>query len=299
MQVGFALPQFSQQAFEVARTAEFAREVERAGGASLWVGDRHLAAVNPQALPRGSSALSSVLHSAADPISLLSVAASATERVLVGSHVLVAPLYPPVALARSLTTIDLISGGRLVAGFGTGWSPDEYEAAGVEFATRGARMDEVLEALQAIWNNDPAEYRGKHLSVPLHHAALKPVRRPHPPIYLAGRTRRALRRLAEYADGWLPMSTVPNGVDLEGLIHQRGVIDLLAQQLGRDPSGIETVLRVGIEPGTSSQRVAQAITAVHERTAIGHFVVDAMYSDEHLDQALLRATDILELLTGA
>ncbi|MEU7364004.1 LLM class flavin-dependent oxidoreductase, partial [Streptomyces olivaceoviridis] len=130
MRIGFALPQFHRQAFEVARVAEFAREVERAGAASLWVGDRNLAAVQPSIGYGGQgTTIPPELNPAADPFVLLAVAAAATEHVLLGSHVLIAPLYPPVQLARALTTIDLISGGRLLAGFGIGWSPEEYEAA--------------------------------------------------------------------------------------------------------------------------------------------------------------------------
>ncbi|MFD7203220.1 LLM class flavin-dependent oxidoreductase [Streptomyces sp. NPDC059893] len=68
-----------------------------------------------------------------------------------GTHVLIAPLYPPVQSARSMTTIELVSGGRLRPGFGIGWSPEEYQAAGLDFGRRGARMDELLDALKAPW----------------------------------------------------------------------------------------------------------------------------------------------------
>lgn len=171
MKIGFALPQFHKQALGIARTAEFAREAENAGAASLWVGDRNLAAVNPKVGYGGQGdSIPAELNTAADPFVLLAIAASATERVLLGTHVLIAPLYPPVQLARSLTSIDVISDGRLLPGFGIGWSPEEYEAAGSDFTRRGARMNELLDALDAIWTTDPAQYSGELISVPLHHS---------------------------------------------------------------------------------------------------------------------------------
>ncbi|MEW2522686.1 TIGR03619 family F420-dependent LLM class oxidoreductase [Actinacidiphila alni] len=294
MKVGFALPQFNKQAFEVARTVEFAREIEAAGGASLWVGDRNLAAVHPRIGYGGrGNTIPPELNPAADPFVLLGVAASATERVLLGSHVLVAPLYTPVQLARSLTTVDLISGGRLLAGFGVGWSPEEYEAAGLDFAARGARMDELLDALDAIWTQDPAEYRGEQLTVPLHHAPLKPARRPRPPVYLGAHSGRALRRIGERADGWLPLCVVPSFVDVDGVIAQRNAVAEAARKAGRDPEAIDSVLRVNIDAGTSTDEVSAVIRTMGERVGIEHVMVDTMYSDESVDQALDRAGRIL------
>nr|WP_223188061.1 TIGR03619 family F420-dependent LLM class oxidoreductase [Streptomyces sp. CBMA29] len=289
------MPQFNKQAFEVARTAEFARGIESAGGASLWVGDRNLAAVTPKVGYGGrGTTIPPELNPAADPFVLLGVAASATERVLLGSHVLVAPLYPPVQLARSLTTVDLISGGRLLAGFGVGWSPEEYEAAGLDFSTRGARMDELLDALEAIWTKDPAEYSGQHVTVPPHHAPLKPARRPRPPVYLGAHTGRALGRVAERADGWLPLCVVPSFVDFDGINQQRAQVDEWARKAGRDPQDIDAVLRVNIDAGTSTEQVVTAIKTAGERSGIGHVMVDTMYSDVGVDQSLERALAILD-----
>lgn len=296
MKIGFALPQFHQQARGIARTAEFAREVESAGAASLWVGDRNLAAVEPSIGYGGQgTTIPEELNPAADPFVLLGVAAAATERVLLGSHVLIAPLYPPVQLARALTSIDLISGGRLLPGFGIGWSPEEYEAAGLDFTRRGARMAEVLDALEAIWTTDPAAYRGEQISVPPHHSPLKPARRPRPPFYLGAMSERALRRVAERGDGWLPLCTVPGYLDIDGLVAQRALIDRLAAEAGRDPSAIDAVLRVNIDPDTSSRQVADALKAVHERTGIDHFMIDSMYAVHSVDGAIAFAAELIEL----
>ncbi|WP_079173267.1 LLM class flavin-dependent oxidoreductase [Streptomyces monashensis] len=165
-----------------ARAVLDADRLKEAGAASLWVGDRNLAAVHPVIGYGGQgTAVPEELNAAADPFVLLGVAAGATRRVLLGGQVLVAPLCPPLQPARSLTTIDLVSGGRLVPGFGVGWSPEEYQAAGLDFTHRGARMDELLDALEALWTTDPAHYEGARLSVPPHHSPFKPDRRPRPP----------------------------------------------------------------------------------------------------------------------
>ncbi|MGW2463770.1 TIGR03619 family F420-dependent LLM class oxidoreductase [Streptomyces sp. NPDC001761] len=297
MRIGFALPQFHRQAFEVARVADFAREVERAGAASLWVGDRNLAAVRPSVGYGGQgTTIPPELNPAADPFVLLGVAAAATERVLLGSHVLIAPLYPPVQLARALTTIDLISGGRLLAGFGIGWSPEEYEAAGRDFRRRGALLDELLDALEAVWTDDPAEYSGALLSVPRHHAPLKPARPPRPPVYLGALSERALRRVARRADGWLPLCVVPEYVDTDGLAAQQAQLDTWARAAGRDPEDIDTVLRVNVSAGTGVRAVADAIRSVHDRTGVEHVMVDTMYEVETVEESLTYARELLELL---
>lgn len=296
MKIGFGLPQFHQQAQQIDRTAEFAREVEKAGAASLWVGDRNLAAVHPKVGYGGrGNTIPAELNPAADPFVLLGVAASATERVLLGSHVLIAPLYPPVQLARSLTSIDLISAGRLLPGFGIGWSPEEYEAAGGDFTKRGARMDELLDALDAIWTTDPAAYQGELISVPAHHSPLKPARRPRPPFYLGALSERALRRVALRGDGWLPLCVVPSYLDIDGLAAQRAVIDRLAAEAGRDPSAIDTVLRVNLDPDTTPQQVADAVRSVHERTGIDHFMIDSMYAVHSVDAVLSLAAELIAL----
>ncbi|MFC0602587.1 TIGR03619 family F420-dependent LLM class oxidoreductase [Streptomyces palmae] len=297
MRIGFALPQFHRQAYGIAQTARFASAIEEAGGASLWVGDRNLAAVRPVVGYGGrGSTIPEELNPAADPFVLLGVAAAATSRVLLGSHVLVAPLYPPVQLARSLTTIDLISGGRLLPGFGVGWSPEEYQAAGLDFTRRGARMEEVLDALDTIWTTDPARYEGDHVSVPEHHAPLKPARQPRPPFYLGALSERALRRVARRGDGWLPVIVVPSHVHVDRLVAQRSLLDELARQGGRDPQAIDTVLRVNIDAGTSTEKVADTVKEVHERTGIDHFMIDSMYDVDTVEGSLEHARQVLELV---
>jgi len=297
VKIGFTLPHLHTLAHHVARAAEFASKAEKAGAASLWVGDRNLAAVNPKIGAGGfSDTIPVEYRTAADPLVLLGVAASATERVQLGTHVLIAPVYPPVQLARALTTIDLISGGRLIPGFGVGWSPEEFEAANLDFTKRGARMDELLNALDVIWTSDPAEYHGKHIEVPLHHSPLMPARRPRPPVYLGGWAEAALRRIGERGDGWLPVAMPPVSGDADGLLAQRAVIDRSATEAGRDPADIDTILRINIVPGVPLGQIVDAVKSLAERTGIDHVMFDSMMVAEDVDTSLEMATEVLALV---
>jgi probable F420-dependent oxidoreductase len=286
-------------AHQVAQTAEFARKAEKAGAASLWVGDRHFVAVNPTIGVGGvgDTTVPVEYRTAADPFVVLGVAAAATEQVWLGTHVLIAPIYAPVELARALTTIDLMSGGRLIPGFGVGWSPDEFKSANREFTKRGARTTEMLDALELLWTQDPVEYHGRHIEVPLQHAPLKPVQKPRPPFYLGAPSgaRAALKRIGERADGWLPACIVPAFVDADVVLAQRALIDGFATEVGRDPSQIDTVMRVNIVEGTPLTQVADAIKSLAERTGIEHFMVESM-SLPHVDASLELVTEMLSLI---
>lgn len=299
MKIGFALPYLHNVAHQVDRTAEFARAAENAGAASLWAGDRHFAAVDPTigVGGPGDTTIPVEYRTAADPFVVLGVAAAATERVQVGTNVLIAPIYAPAQLARSLTTIDRISGGRLIPGFGVGWSPEEFQAANIDFTKRGARTDEMLDALELLWTRDPVEYHGRHLELPLQYAPLKPVRKPRPPFYLGAPTgaRAALRRIGERADGWLPACIVPVFVDAGTVLAQRSLIDGFAHAAGRDPALLDTVMRVNVVEGTPLPRVADAIKSLAGQTGIEHFMVESM-SLPHIDASLELVTELLTLI---
>ena len=174
MQIGFTLPQMGSLAHYPREVARFARQAEQLGADSLWVGDRLLAPVNPTVGYGGGATIPRAFRALLDPFVLLSIAAVSTERVQIGTNVLNAPWYPPAVLARSLPSIDLVRDGRLVAGLGVGWSPEEYLAVGIPMAQRGVRLDECLDALEAYWSDNPAEYHGT--PTPRRSAPLRPSR---------------------------------------------------------------------------------------------------------------------------
>jgi probable F420-dependent oxidoreductase len=236
------------------------------------VGDRLLAAVNPTVGYVGKDTIPEQFRTNLDPFIALTVAATATTTARLGSSVLVAPWYPPVQLARQLTSIDVISGGRLLPGFGIGWSPEEYQAAGAPFRRRGAQLDELLDALDALWTTNPVRHDGERFSVGESWVNLKPVQRPRPPIYLGAFTPAGLERIGKRADGWMAGVNVPDGVSLDMLAWQRQTIDDAARASGRDPSAIHTYVRVNVAEGTAVDKVAAAVALLADNGYLDAFV---------------------------
>ncbi|GAA2785945.1 TIGR03619 family F420-dependent LLM class oxidoreductase [Saccharopolyspora taberi] len=295
MRIGFSLPQLGALAHQADGIAGFAREAEGLGAASLWVGDRLLAPVSPEVgYPPGADTIPDEFHRILDPFALLSAAAAATEKVLLGSNVLNAPWYPPALLARSLTTIDVMSRGRLLAGFGVGWSPEEFRAAGIPLRERGVRLDEGLEALKRLWTDDVAEFDGEHWSVPPTHARLKPIQRPHPPVYLGGFAPAALRRIARSADGWLPILPVPGDVDPAAAVAApMRQIRQMAEEAGRDPGGLGLILRVYPDHTATLDQIVTTIRRARDEAGVEHALVDLMFLGTDFDHVLEMAGYIL------
>ncbi|MFE7141989.1 TIGR03619 family F420-dependent LLM class oxidoreductase [Streptomyces sp. NPDC057644] len=297
MRIGFSLPQFGAMARQAEQVPRFARQAEALGADSLWIGDRLLAPVRPTVGYAGTDAIPPEFDSRLDPFALMTMAATVTERPLIGSNVLNAPWYPPALLERSLTTIDLLSKGRLLVGLGVGWSPEEFQAVGVPMDQRGVRLDECLDAMESLWTADPAdpaEYQGRYWTVPATRAALRPARRPRPPVYLGGWAPAALRRVARRADGWLP-ATVPGAgaFDAAAVNGPLARIRGLAEEYGRDPGAIDTVLRINPTATASLDDIVTTIAQAGKETDVDHVFVDLMYLAGDVDHALELAEKVL------
>jgi probable F420-dependent oxidoreductase len=297
VRIGFTLPQMGALAHHPREVARFARQAEQLGADSLWVGDRLLAPVSPTVGYGADGTIPRSFHALLDPFVLLSIAAVSTERVQIGANVLNAPWYPPAVLARSLTSIDLVSGGRLVPGLGVGWSPEEYLAAGIPMAQRGARLDECLDALEAYWSDNPVEYQGRHWTIPATYVDLKPVQHPRPPIYLGGYSPAAMRRAARRADGWLPVVRPDSGTWEFSPTAVNGPVDHLrnlAADQGRDPSELDLILRVYPTAEGTVDRVVDAIAQSERHTPVRHAFVDLMEIAKDVDHALEIISQVLE-----
>lgn len=281
--LGFAVPQFGASAR--ADLVRYAVTAEGLGADSLWVGDRLLTPVHPSVGYAGRDTIPEQFRAGLDPFIALAVLAGVTNRVRLGSSVFVAPWYPPVQLGRQLTAIDVVSGGRLLPGFGIGWSPEEFAAAGAPFFRRGAQLDELLDALEQLWTANPVAHLGERWSIPLSWVDLKPVQQPRPPIYLGGFTPASLKRIGTRADGWLPAVQVPGAVVPEMLTAQRRTIDEAARAAGRDPSVIHTYVRINVAEGAPIEAVAETVRTLADAGYPDVFV-DLMYvavdTDEHL-----------------
>ncbi|MFF0012488.1 LLM class F420-dependent oxidoreductase [Streptomyces sp. NPDC005374] len=206
IRLGLSLPQARQ--YDLGRDVpDVARTAERIGYQSLWVYER---ALFPDSPTQGLGGMEGVpwpdqYRGVPEPLVTLTLAAAVTERAELGTSVLVAPLHGPFQLARSLATLDAASGGRVVAGLGTGWSHDEYAAAGVApFAERGRVLDEIIDVCRAVWGPDPVRYEGRYTTIAPATVGPKPAR--PIPVLLPAYSRRAMVRLVDRADGWMPIA---------------------------------------------------------------------------------------------
>ncbi|MEV6332953.1 TIGR03619 family F420-dependent LLM class oxidoreductase [Streptomyces sp. NPDC051909] len=204
LKLGVSLPQMKK--FDLGRDiVRVARAAEETGYESLWVFERTLF---PTPMTQGLYNVPGLewpdgYRSVADPLVTLAMAAAVTERARLGTSVLVAPYHVPLQLARWFATLDVATGGRAVAGLGTGWSLDEYAAGSVApFEKRGHVLDEVLDVFAAVHGPDPVSYEGTLSRIAPSEVGPKPAR--PVPVYLAASNGKAMRRLVDRAQGWMP-----------------------------------------------------------------------------------------------
>jgi len=242
MRLGFGLPQVGPAAGPDA-LVRVARRAEELGYDDVWTFDRLLWPLAPRT-PYPASAdgkLPELSKTVLDPLEALTFVAAHTQRVGLATSVLNLPFYNPVLLARRLTTLDVLSRGRLQVGFGNGWSADEFEAAGAPMKVNGKRTDEALRLIKTIWTTDPVEFAGEHYRVPRSVIYPKPVQQPHPPIYLAAFSQTTMRRVAQEANGWLPA-----GLPIGRMQEMFASIKDMARAADRDPSTLQLIVRANV-----------------------------------------------------
>ena len=205
MKIGCTLPQCGALASRE-NLIRVAQRAEELGYDSVWVLERLLWVVNPRDpyLPSPDGSWPASFQNVFDPIETLTFVAAHTRNVRLGTSALVLPYHQPVQLARRLATLDVLSDGRLEICGGVGWARDEFEAVGVPFERRGARADEVLEAMIAVWTRDPVSFEGQFYRIPESKIGPKPAQQPRPPLYLAGFGQYTFDRIVKFADGWNP-----------------------------------------------------------------------------------------------
>ncbi len=242
MRVGFGLPQVGDIATP-SFIAKVAQQAEVLGYDSVGVFERLLRPVSPRnSYPANTTGrMPEQMRRILEPLSILAFVASRTSRITLGTSVLVAPLHNPVVLAKQLTSIDVLSQGRLVVGLGLGWSDDEYEAVGADSRARGARFEEFLTVLKRVWTDDEPTFVGEHFRLAASVIGPQPVSKPHPPVYLGAFDERALRRIGRHADGWNAA-----GVPAAYLKPMMDVVRTEAEAAGRDPFAIELVVRANV-----------------------------------------------------
>jgi probable F420-dependent oxidoreductase len=305
MRVGFAVGNVGSIA-TAENLVRIAQRAEALGYDTLWAVERLLWPLKPQTpypvTPDGS--LPAEYKHVLDPLEALTFVAAHTRRIGLGTSVLDIPYYNPVMLARRLSTLDVLSRGRVRLGLGLGWSKDEHDALGAEMKNRGARADEFLAVLKAIWTTDPTEFRGKYYTLPKSHIGPKPVQKPHPPIYLAAFAPGALNRIARLADGWNPVA-----IPVAGMKQMFDSVKAMAREAGRDPSKLQLVVRANVEMHDKPRAVdgmiftgtlAQIKEDVEACKALGahevHFDPTFTPGGQHLDRWLALMGELRKLV---
>ena len=205
MQIGLRLPQTGRNQASKGSIVYLAKEAENAGFNSLWVLERLLWPINPLNPYPGSTdgKFPEDWQYIFDPLETLTFVAANTNKIALGTSVIDILFHNPVILARRFATLDVFSGGRAVAGFGIGWSEDEYRASGIPFINRGRRADEYIQLLKMLWTEDIVEFIGEYYDIPASRVGPKPVQKPHIPIYLGGYSQKTFARIAKHANGWI------------------------------------------------------------------------------------------------
>jgi probable F420-dependent oxidoreductase len=284
MRYGLALPQFGRHCHAAAITS-FVRDAEVLGYQSFWVGDRVLAPVAP-ADPFAAGGTPEhpyppEFKKSLDPIVTLTVAAIASSRSRLGMSTLNATWHNALLLARSLTSLDNVAAGRLDCGFGVGWMRDEFTGTGVPWNDRGARLDEILDVLDALWNQNPAEHHGPCFTIPQSYFDLRPVQAGGPPVLLAGAAPKALARIGRRAAGWLPVAGMP--FDVLDQLWQLAC--RAADQAGRDSGALRRELRVNPTPGQTLDDLADLAKGA-ERAGMDGVFFDLQYTTGSPDEAI-------------
>jgi probable F420-dependent oxidoreductase len=245
---------------------EFARHAEAIGFESIYVAEHVVvpagyASRYPYS-PKGRMPLPEDCP-LPDPIELLTFLAAVTDRIVLATGVLVLPEHNPVILAKRIATLDVLSGGRARLGVGLGWMREELEAVGVDFDSRGARTDEMIDALRLLWTQPESTYSGEHFSFDRAISRPQPVQVGGVPIHIGGHSSAAARRAGRVAEGFQPL-----GLEGEALAEKLDVVRGAAIAAGRDPEVIEVSLS-GVVGGTTMDDVKRAEDAGAIRLVMG------------------------------
>ena len=163
----------------------------------------------------------------------LAQASGVTERIKLGTGIVLVPERNPLLLAKEVSTLDLFSGGRFLFGIGAGWHREETEIMGGDFDHRWTQVREAVLVMKELWTKEEAEYHGTYYDFPPVKSYPKPAQRPHPPVLLGGMAKNVLRRVVTWGDGWMPNRTTPSRIE-----ESRAMLDTLAAEAGRDPGAI-------------------------------------------------------------
>ncbi len=217
-----------------------ARTAEAAGVESLWTYEHIVVPGAYQSAYPYSSSGKMPDARFADALDWVAFLSAATERIAFGTGMLILPEHNPVELAKRAATIDRLSGGRLLLGVGVGWLKEEFDALGVPWAHRGARVDEYIQVMRSLWAADEATFTGRFVRFHKVRCYPKPVQVPGIPIIIGGHTEAAAARAGRIGDGFYPPAAPPE--QIAGLLR---IMKRSAEEAGRDPASIEITAGAG------------------------------------------------------
>ena len=192
-----------------------------------------------------------------EPLTTLTYLAARTERIRLGTNILLAALRPAAVLAKTLATMDVLSGGRVDVGVGVGWQREEYDAAGVDFDRRGAILDQTLEVCQRLWRENEVSYHSAELSFERIHQMPKPVQPGGVPVWVSGTVNRAVaRRLARFGQGWIPWG--PDARDVAGAISR---MRAAVERAGGNPDGFGVAGTLRVQTSADGRFDLSAVAA--------------------------------------
>lgn len=243
MRFGFGIPNAG-----VVTGSDIVRFVQRAealGFESIWTGDHIiLPTAGTTQYPYtadGSFPLAST-ENFLEPFTLLAYVAAVTKTVKIGTTVIIVPYRNPIEQAKMLSCLDVLSGGRLIAGVGVGWLEKEFDVLGASYKDRGPVTDEYLQIFKTLWTEVEPAFKGRFYAFDGITMFPKPIQKPHPPIWVGGHTRRAIRRAVRFGDAWHPTRQTPDFV-ARHLPYLREE----AERIGRDPRTITISLKRSLD----------------------------------------------------
>jgi probable F420-dependent oxidoreductase len=283
---------------------------------SIWITDhivipKTLASRYPYA-PDGKFDLDAAQHYL-EPLTVMSYLAGVTDRIAIGSSVLILPYRNPLLVAKMVATLDVLSRGRVILGVGVGWMEEEFQALNLTtFQDRGAVTDEYIQILRELWTKEWPSYHGRFYSFDEVRFYPKPVQKPHPPIWIGGHTQAAIRRAARLGDGWHPIGLrPPAGLQPDEFAKAAAVLRSQAEAAGRDPKAIALSFRAPIRftngaaagsrtPFIGSRDQVVEDIRTYQRLGVSHLIFDfAGPSVEAILEQLRRfAEDVRPMVRG-
>jgi probable F420-dependent oxidoreductase len=248
----------------VSYMADAAKRIEEAGFAAVWVPEHVLFFPDyASAYPYSDDGkIPGDPDGVLDPFTAMTFIAANTTTLRLGTGVCLVPQRQPVYTAKMVADVDYLSGGRVDFGIGVGWLSEEFVALGQDFSARGARCDEYLLAMKALWGEDPVNFHGETVTINNALFNPKPVQGPHPPIYVGGHSKAALRRTATLGDGWYGYDLSP-----EDVAKHLATIAKLRDEAGRG----DTPVKVTVAPGRV--RLDADVAAAYEAAGVEQLVV--------------------------